>query len=85
MGYNPRGRKKSDMTERLHFTYVSDVIYYRSILKIKNTAKNNIFIWKILTLYELIFKKNTCLQNWLPRKIERMCLLTTILFSQTLK
>ena len=39
VGYSPQGHKESDTTERLHFTYVSDAIYYRSILKIMLSRK----------------------------------------------
>lgn len=52
-------------------------VYENNILSRKMFAINIILIWEVSTLYELTFKKNTSLQNWLTRETERMCLLTT--------
>lgn len=52
-------------------------VYENNILSRKMFTINIILIWEVSTLYELTFKKNTSLQNWLTRETERMCLLTT--------
>lgn len=55
-------------------------VYKNNVLARKMFAINIILIWKILTLCELVFKKNTCFQNWLAREMQRMCLQTPNLF-----